>query len=161
MKAAISMGRSFGAGMQADSGTMVWEAKQDIWSNWAMEVSPLWSRLVPSNCDMTNLLLVRQRFGLPMTQFSHLPQVETKAMTTRSPGATEVTPSPTSSTVPAASWPRDYGKGALGVAVHEVEVAAADSGRADLDLDFASPGWVQVHFLYGRGGCWVHTVLRL
>ena len=99
--------------MQEDSGTTVWEAKQDIWSNWAIFISPLCSLLVPSNWDMTNLPRVRQRLGLPITQFSHLPQVDTKAITTRSPGATEVTPSPTSSTVPAASWPRTTGSGHL------------------------------------------------
>lgn len=46
-----------------------------------------------------------QRLYLPALQNSHLPQVIPGSKQTRSPGFKDVTPSPTSATVPAHSWP--------------------------------------------------------
>ena len=48
----------------------------------------------------------RQRCSRPCRQRSQRPQALVKMLTTWSPGPTVVTPSPTSTTRPASSWPR-------------------------------------------------------
>ena len=50
-----------------------------------------------------------QSAARPARHGSHCPQAGTKASTTWSPGANSSTPSPTSSTSPAASWPSAIG----------------------------------------------------
>jgi hypothetical protein len=50
-----------------------------------------------------------QMFVLPERQLTHSPHCGEKSVTTWSPGATEVTPSPTASTTPAPSWPSTHG----------------------------------------------------
>ena len=51
----------------------------------------------------------RHSLPRPAAQKRHVPQGTVDPTTTASPGATEVTPSPTRSTTPAASWPRTTG----------------------------------------------------
>src|SRR6478735_2841503 len=55
----------------------------------------------------------KQYHGLPRLQARHCPQTARQFSTTKSPGATEVTPGPTDSTVPAASWPSRNGYSSL------------------------------------------------
>src|SRR6185437_4193403 len=51
-----------------------------------------------------------QRFWWPVEQYRQVPQLGMKLQTTWSPEATLVTPGPTDSTTPAASWPPTMGK---------------------------------------------------
>src|SRR5215475_12495638 len=60
---------------------------------------------------MVALADTSQSCGLPITQYLHLPQVGIHEITTVSPTAMSVTPSPTSAIVPAASWPSTTGGG--------------------------------------------------
>ena len=61
--------------------------------------------------DAANWMLM-QRFGcLRSMQNLQVPQGALQAMITWSPGATEVTPSPTSAMTPAPSWPGTNGAG--------------------------------------------------
>ncbi len=50
-----------------------------------------------------------QRFVFGERQCTHSPHCGENSVTTRSPSATEVTPSPTASTVPQPSWPSTQG----------------------------------------------------
>ena len=55
------------------------------------------------------LWVAKQYHGLPLLQARQFPQTARQLRMTKSPGATSVTPSPTASTIPAASWPRRKG----------------------------------------------------
>ncbi len=55
------------------------------------------------------LALSKQYHGRPRRHDRHVPQGARQAMTTKSPGATLATSSPTASTMPAASWPSRNG----------------------------------------------------
>ena len=59
------------------------------------------------------LWVAKQYQGLPLRQARHWPHTARQLRMTKSPGATSVTPSPTDSTVPAASWPSRNGKSSL------------------------------------------------
>src|SRR6185503_16883194 len=59
------------------------------------------------------LYVLKQYQGRPRLQARHSPQTARQLSTTKSPGATEVTPSPTDSTTPAASSPSRNGKSSL------------------------------------------------
>ena len=59
------------------------------------------------------LWVAKQYQGLPLRQARHWPHTARQLRMTKSPGATSVTPSPTASTVPAASWPSRNGKSSL------------------------------------------------
>ena len=59
------------------------------------------------------LWVLKQYCGRPRRQARHWPQTARQFRITKSPGATSVTPSPTLSTTPAASWPSRNGKSAL------------------------------------------------
>jgi hypothetical protein len=59
------------------------------------------------------LWVLKQYHGLPRRQARQLPQTARQLRTTKSPGATSVTPSPTASTMPRASWPSRNGKSSL------------------------------------------------
>ncbi len=59
------------------------------------------------------LWVLKQYQGLPFRQARQLPHTARQFSTTKSPGATFVTPSPTASTTPAASWPSRNGKSSL------------------------------------------------
>ncbi len=61
----------------------------------------------------TALRVSKQYQGRPRVQARHSPQTARQLRTTVSPGATWVTPSPTDSTTPAASWPSRKGKSSL------------------------------------------------
>ena len=56
---------------------------------------------------------LKQYQGRPFAHDRHVPHGARHAMTTVSPGLTFVTPSPTASTTPAASWPSRNGKSSL------------------------------------------------
>ena len=58
---------------------------------------PCWSRIAT------------QRFVRSLRQWTHLPHSGANSVTTWSPSATSVTPSPTRSTTPAPSWPSTHG----------------------------------------------------
>ncbi len=55
------------------------------------------------------LWVSKQYHGRPRLQARHCPHTARQLRTTKSPGATSVTPSPTASTTPAASCPRRKG----------------------------------------------------
>ena len=59
------------------------------------------------------LWVAKQYHGSPRRQARQLPQTARQLRITKSPGATEVTSSPTASTTPAASWPSRNGKSSL------------------------------------------------
>jgi hypothetical protein len=59
------------------------------------------------------LKVEKQYHGRPRRQLRHVPHTARQLSTTKSPGATEVTPSPTDSTTPAASWPSRNGNSSL------------------------------------------------
>ncbi len=59
------------------------------------------------------LWVLKQYWGRPRRQARHWPQTARQLRMTKSPGATSVTPSPTASTIPAASWPSRNGKSSL------------------------------------------------
>ena len=59
------------------------------------------------------LWVLKQYHGRPRRQARHCPHTARQLSTTKSPGATSVTPSPTDSTIPAASCPSRNGKSSL------------------------------------------------
>ena len=59
------------------------------------------------------LKVAKQYHGSPRRQARQSPQTARQFSTTKSPGATSVTPSPTDSTTPAASCPSRNGKSSL------------------------------------------------
>ena len=59
------------------------------------------------------LWVAKQYQGSPRRQARQFPQTARQLRMTKSPGATSVTPSPTASTIPAASWPSRNGKSSL------------------------------------------------
>ncbi len=59
------------------------------------------------------LWVSKQYQGRPRRQARHSPHTARQLRTTKSPGATSVTPSPTASTTPAASWPSRNGNSSL------------------------------------------------
>ena len=59
------------------------------------------------------LWVAKHRCGLPLRHARHSPHTARQLRTTKSPAATSVTPSPTASTTPAASWPSRKGKSSL------------------------------------------------
>jgi hypothetical protein len=59
------------------------------------------------------LWVLKQYQGLPLRQARHRPHTARQFSTTKSPGATSVTPGPTASTTPAASCPSRKGKSSL------------------------------------------------
>ena len=59
------------------------------------------------------LKVAKQYQGSPRLQARQSPQTARQLRITKSPGATSVTPSPTASTMPAASWPSRNGNSSL------------------------------------------------
>ena len=59
------------------------------------------------------LKVLKQYHGSPRVQARQVPQTARQLSTTKSPGATRSTPSPTDSTTPAASWPSRNGNSSL------------------------------------------------
>ena len=59
------------------------------------------------------LWVAKQYQGSPRRQARQFPQTARQLRMTKSPGATSVTPSPTDSTIPAASWPSRNGNSSL------------------------------------------------
>ena len=115
MSAATCMGTPSGMGWQACWGATRDSPKTPSLLIWPMSVSPSWSLAVPSYCRGPVKMLVSQSWGLPVLHWWQWPQLETNERMQRSPGFTRVTPSPTSATVPAPSWPRTMGTGWMAV----------------------------------------------
>jgi len=59
------------------------------------------------------LWVAKQYHGSPLLQARQVPHTARQLRTTKSPGVTSVTPSPTASTMPAASWPSRNGNSSL------------------------------------------------
>ena len=80
-----------------------------------------------------------------------------------SPGATRVTPGPTSSTTPAPSCPSTIGQPARDLALQDVQVRVAEPGVrvADEDLALAWPGEVELLDLEGLADLVNHSCGRL
>ena len=78
--------------------------------------------------------------GWPVLQARHVPQLARVAMTTWSPGLTEVTSEPTASTTPAPSWPEHGRRLPRDGPVDHRQVAVADPGGADGHPDLVGPG---------------------
>ena len=90
---------------------------------------PAWTRVFSTNAPMPSagesswpevrvifwaaLWVLKQYQGSPRRQARQFPQTARQLRMTKSPGATSVTPSPTASTIPAASWPSRNGKSSL------------------------------------------------
>ena len=114
---ARSSGRSLSILMQLASCTTVWWANVPSAPMASVRSLPSlsWWRDVPSlSCMPVAVMLPRShRLLWPLAQLGHLPHAGTKPNTTWSPGATLNTPGPTSSTMPAPSWPPMVGSGAV------------------------------------------------
>ena len=90
---------------------------------------PAWTRVFSTNAPMPRaaesswpdvrvifwaaLWVLKQYQGSPRRHARQFPQTARQLRMTKSPGATSVTPSPTDSTIPAASWPSRNGKSSL------------------------------------------------
>ncbi len=89
---------------------------------------PEWTRVFSANAPMPKageratpssvifcvaLKVEKQYHGLPLRQLRQVPHTARQFNTTKSPGFTLVTPAPTDSTTPAASWPSRKGKSLL------------------------------------------------
>ncbi len=86
------------------------------------------------------LWVAKQYHGSPRLQARQLPHTARQLRITKSPGATDVTSSPTASTTPAASCPSRNGKSSLIAALAVVQVGVADPARLDLDQRLAGAG---------------------
>ena len=106
MKHAWSRGKSSRILMAPSSGRTMYSAKPAT-KVWWFSRSPFASvsRDVPSQSPPVGCLawLVLQMCPRPLVHMSHLPHAIIHVATTWSPGLTEVTPGPTSCTMPAAS----------------------------------------------------------
>ena len=108
--------RSSGASLltfaSAISGITVYSANVDVPMKWRIGSPSRESRVVPSGrkpwfcCSR----IARQRFVRASRQCSHSRHWGENSETTWSPGASEVTPSPTASTTPAPSCPSTVGE---------------------------------------------------
>src|SRR5690606_19902255 len=70
-----------------------------------------WVRSAPPGSVTSVLAPWSHSWGRPLWQKRQRPHMLTKEVSTWSPGARPVTPSPTSATMPAPSWPRIRGRG--------------------------------------------------
>ena len=84
-------------------------------------------------------------------QNQHVPHAGMNDAMIRSPALTFVTSAPTSSTLPAPSWPRIGAGHEADVAVLEGEVGVADATGAELDDDVARAGCGGLEVLDGEG----------
>ena len=94
------------SGLAAGSTLVHWPAATSVLSAKAPMPSA-GDSVVPSSRVIfwVALCVLKQYQGRPRRQARHSPQTARQLSTTKSPGATEVTPSPTASTTPAASCP--------------------------------------------------------
>ena len=96
----------------AISGITVASANVEVPMKWRSGSPPMCSRVVPSGrkplfcCSR----IARQMLVLSERQWTHSRHWGENSVTTWSPGATLVTPSPTASTTPAPSWPSTHGE---------------------------------------------------
>ena len=102
------------SGRTAGSTLVHWPACTSVFSANAPMPSA-GERGVPS-CSVIGcaaLWVAKQYQGRPRRHARHCPQTARQLRITKSPGATSVTPSPTASTMPDASWPSRNGKSSL------------------------------------------------
>jgi len=103
------------AAARASASTFVhWPAATRVFSaNAPMPSAGLSSVPSSSVIRCVALKVEKQYHGSPRLQARQSPQTARQLRTTKSPGATSVTPSPTASTVPAASWPSRKGNSSV------------------------------------------------
>ena len=109
--AAPSSGASGDTLASAISGITVYSAKVEVPMKWRIGSPSRESRVVPSGRKPLPCMsrMARQRLVLGLRQWMHSPHWGENSVTTWSPGATRLTPSPTRSTTPAPSWPSTVG----------------------------------------------------
>ena len=88
-----------------------------------------------------------QANGRPETHALHSPQNSDRQHTTWSPGATWRTPSPTSSTMPADSWPSTAGSGVRNLPCMKCRSLWHRPAACDVDEHLAGPGMVDRQIL--------------
>jgi hypothetical protein len=110
--AAIRAGTPSGTGTTDFSDTTTCSAKLETPIRWYTSRPSSRRRVVPSSgspfvlaCTFPSSHIT----GCPITQYRQRPQRGRHSIVTRSPGATDSTPSPTASTVPLPSWPTTIG----------------------------------------------------
>ena len=110
---ACSGGRSGGTGTTEASATTVCSAKPETPRWWLIRSSPRENGRAPESSVPSVFARApgSHRAGRPFRQGTQAPHDGTKAKTTWSPGRTVLTPTPTSSMTPVASWPSAIGSG--------------------------------------------------
>ena len=78
------------------------------------------------------LKVAKQYHGSPRRQARQLPHTARQLRTTKSPGSSPVTPSPTASTIPEASWPEQERVVVVDAALAVVQVGVAHPARLHL-----------------------------
>src|SRR6201987_1954871 len=102
------------AGSASGSTFVHWPAATSVLSaNGPMPSAGVSSVPSVSGLFCSALNVSKQRWGRPRLQARHCPQTARQFRITKSPGSTAVTPGPTASTVPAASWPSRNGYSSL------------------------------------------------
>ena len=106
--------RPTAAGSALGSTFVAWPAATSVFSANAPMPSAGVSSVPSASVIFCVALCVEKQYqGRPRRHDRHSPQTARQLRTTKSPGATPVTPSPTASTMPAASWPSRNGKSSL------------------------------------------------
>ena len=101
MSAALSSGMSFGIAIACDWSTTMCSAKAPVRRPWTIGLpAPSCSGVARSSGNTSS-----QKTGAPSVQAGQKPQLRMSVATTWSPTFRRVTPGPTASTTPAASWP--------------------------------------------------------
>src|SRR5215471_21280242 len=108
--ATISSGRSSSILTQECSDTVEYSENVPSRHIWPKSRPSAWKRNVPSGRQLSYRSAPRSHMLVrPREQNRHLPQTGRNEQTTWSPGFSRVTPVPTSSTMPAPSWPPTIG----------------------------------------------------
>ena len=150
-RAAISAGTSAATGTTDVRLTTAWEAKALTPRWWCTScptpaASVRCRRIPPPTRVPALLAAVPTSHGSrpSVRQPAQLPQRGRKVMTTRSPGATSVTPSPTCSTMPAASCPRSIGVGRTRLPSTTLRSEWQTPGGLDAHEQFTGRGRIQL-----------------
>ena len=101
MSAALSRAMSFGIAIACDWSTTMRSAKAPVRRPWTIGLPALSLSGVARSSGNTS----SQKTGAPSAQAGQKPQLRMSVATTGSPTFSRVTPGPTASTIPAASWP--------------------------------------------------------
>ncbi len=101
ISAALSSGTSFGIAIVCDWSTTMCSAKAPVRRPWTIGLPAPSCKGVARSSGNTS----SQNTGAPSAQAGQKPQLRMSVATTGSPTLSRVTPGPTASTTPAASWP--------------------------------------------------------